>query len=185
LVHITDPLPPAFLQKYHLPDLPAALRELHAPQDLAAVEHAQSRIYFGKLLQRQLISLTHKLSYQQPKTTDQPDREGIKGFLSHLPFELTKAQKKSLKEIIDDLHSGRSMLRLLQGDVGSGKTIVAAVAAWYIITKNKGQAVFLAPLEVLAQQQYRSLAKLLLPLGVRVELLTGSSKPSEKKRIKQ
>ena len=77
------------------------------------------------------------------------------------------------------------MLRLLQGDVGSGKTIVAAVAAWYIITKNKGQAVFLAPLEVLAQQQYRSLAKLLLPLGVRVELLTGSSKPSEKKRIKQ
>ena len=77
------------------------------------------------------------------------------------------------------------MMKLLQGDVGSGKTIVAAIVAWYVIQHFGGQVVFLAPLEVLAQQQYRSLAKLLLPLGVRVELLTGSTKASEKKRIKQ
>ena len=77
------------------------------------------------------------------------------------------------------------MLKLLQGDVGSGKTIVAATAAYYLIQKTQWQVVFLAPLEVLAQQQFRSLAKLLLPLWIRVELLTGSTKASEKKRIKQ
>lgn len=77
------------------------------------------------------------------------------------------------------------MLRLLQGDVGSGKTIVAAIAAYYIMKEFGGQTVFLAPLEVLAQQHYRSLAALLLPLGVRIELVTGSVSKAQKDKIKQ
>lgn len=92
--------------------------------------------------------------------------------IERLPFSLTNAQKKSLKQIIEDIHKDRPMLRLLQGDVGSGKTIVAAIAAYYVLKRFGAQSVFLAPLEVLAQQHYRSLAALLLPLGVRVELIT-------------
>lgn len=84
--------------------------------------------------------------------------------IEKLPFTLTNAQKKALKQVIDDIHKDRPMLRLLQGDVGSGKTIVAAIAAYYVMKEMGGQSAFLAPLEVLAQQHYRSLAALLLPL---------------------
>lgn len=89
-----------------------------------------------------------------------------------LPFSLTQAQKKCIKAIIENLHDTRPMLRLLQGDVGSGKTVVAAIAAYYVIKKYGGQVAFLAPLEVLAQQHYRSMAKVLLPLGIRLACIT-------------
>ena len=102
------------------------------------------------------------------------DRNIIKEIITTLPFELTNAQKKVIKHITENIHEPKPMLRLLQGDVGSGKTVVASIAAYYTFKKYQGQSVFLAPLEVLANQHYKTLAKLLLPLGLRVALLTGS-----------
>ena len=104
--------------------------------------------------------------------------------LQHIPFELTHAQKKVVKQIIDDFHSWKPMIRLLQGDVGSWKTIVATLAAYYLKNVLWGQTVFLAPLEVLAQQHYQSIAKLLLPLWMRVELLTWSLTKWQKDKVK-
>lgn len=116
----------------------------------------------------------NRKNYQLNKklNAESQQREILKTMLQLLPFELTTAQKKVIKHIIDDFHSGKPMLRLLQGDVGSGKTIVATLAAYYLKQTQQGQTVFLAPLEVLAQQHFQSIAKLLLPLGLRVELLT-------------
>ena len=100
------------------------------------------------------------------------DRNIVKEIMATLPFELTNAQKKVIKHITENIHEPKPMLRLLQGDVGSGKTVVAAISAYYTFKKYQGQSVFLAPLEVLANQHYKTLAKLLLPLGLRVALLT-------------
>jgi len=94
----------------------------------------------------------------------QPDREIVKEIIKNLPFTLTNSQKKVIKHITENIHEPKPMLRLLQGDVGSGKTVVAATSAYYTYKKFGGQSVFMAPLEVLAQQHYRTLAKLLLPL---------------------
>lgn len=158
---------------------------LHAPQNFDEIAYAKQRIYFTKLLQRQLTSLVTKLSYQHSQPATSPDWELVKTFVDRLSFVLTTAQKRCIKQTIEEMHGPVTMMKLLQGDVGSGKTVVAAAAAWYVTQKFGGQVVFLAPLEVLAQQQYRSLAKLFLPLGVRVELLTGSVKASEKQRLKE
>lgn len=128
----------------------------------------------------------NKQNYQSATkqiSTDQ-QRDILKKMLSLLPFELTTAQKKVVKQIIDDFHSGKPMLRLLQWDVWSGKTIVATLAAYYIHTVFWGQTAFLAPLEVLATQHYRTIAKFLLPLGIRVECITGSLTKSQKDKIK-
>jgi ATP-dependent DNA helicase RecG len=92
------------------------------------------------------------------------DREIIKEILTKIPFQLTNAQKKVLKSVIENIHDPKPMIRLLQGDVGSGKTIVAAITAYYNYKKFNGQSAFLAPLEVLANQHYKTLSKLLLPL---------------------
>lgn len=184
---LTESLPQAFLQQYGLPDIQTTLRSLHAAESFEQINQAKRRLFFERMLRIQLLSLDNKQSYQEHgvETTSPPDRERIKDFISALPFELTHAQKRCIKEIIDDITSPKPMLRLLQGDVGSGKTIVAAIAALYTILVHHGQVAFLAPLEVLAQQHHRSLAKLLLPLGVRLELLTGSTTTAEKQRIKQ
>ena len=101
----------------------------------------------------------------------QPQRETVKEITATLPFELTGAQKRVIKEMLEDIHLPKPMLRLLQGDVGSGKTVVAAVVAYYVIKVFKGQVAFLAPLSILAQQHYQNLAKLLLPLGIRIEYI--------------
>ena len=158
---------------------------LHDPQNFDEIAHARERIYTTKLLQWQLNSLLTKQTYQQAHPTSIPDWEFVRTSIAHLPFTLTNAQKRAIKEIIEELHGPVTMMKLLQGDVGSGKTIVAGIISWYLLHTRGGQVVFLAPLAVLAQQQYHSLAKLFLPLGIRVELLTGSTKPSEKRRIKQ
>jgi len=114
-----------------------------------------------------------------------PARTTIRSFISTLPFTLTTAQKKVIKQIIDDFHKPQPMLRLLQWDVGSGKTIVATTAAYYIIKEFGWQVAFLAPTEILAKQHLKNLAKYLLPLWIKVELLVGSMTKSQKEKIKQ
>lgn len=108
-------LPERFLKEHNLPVLPAMMRDLHFPATLQDSERARFRLFFERLLKIQLVSLINKESYQHEiNIHDQPDRELVKEFLATLPFELTHAQKRSLKECIDDLHSGKTMMRLLQ-----------------------------------------------------------------------
>lgn len=182
-------LPVEFLQKFGLMDVVTTMQNMHYPVSYTDQQKAIKRVFFDRLLRIQLHALMQKDDYFAARPAELvpqslPHRDCIKDIVSKLPFSLTQAQKKVIKHVIDDFHGPTTMLRLLQGDVGSGKTIVAAIAAYYTIKKFSGQVVFLAPLEVLAQQHYRSLASLLLPLGIRLELLTGSLTASQKKKIK-
>lgn len=135
----------------------------------------------------QINSLLQKKKYQAGQEFDTMpiDRNIIKKFLDTLPFTLTNAQKVALKEIIENIHETQPMLRLLQWDVWSWKTIVAAAATWYIIKKFNGQVVFLAPLAVLADQHHKTLAKLLLPLWVNIQCITWATKKSHKQELKR
>ena len=107
----------------------------------------------------------------------------LEEFRALLPFKLTQAQRRVMEEMAADMAEGRPMNRLVQGDVGSGKTVVAAYAAWLTV-KNGHQAALMAPTEVLAEQHARSLSSLLSPAGVQVALLTGSMGTAEKKRVR-
>ena len=178
-------LPSSIIEQFTLSDRPQLLYQLHAPQSIEEIKHAKRTLFFLQMLRIQLQGLNTRDEYITTTQKEQPDRDHIKTFLDRLPFELTTAQKRVIKESLEDMLDGDAMLRLLQWDVGSGKTIVAATLARYVITKMNWQVAFLAPLEVLAQQHHKSLAKLLLPLWIRIELLTWSVKASEKQRIKQ
>ncbi len=114
-----------------------------------------------------------------------PERQIIKDFTSKLPFELTTAQKKVVKQIIEDFHSWQTMMRLLQWDVWSGKTIVAVIAIRYILQQFGWQIAFLAPLSVLSKQHFLSISKLLLPLWIHTELLSGELTTKQKEEVKQ
>lgn len=181
-------LPEEFIKLMGLLPLHDTIRQIHYPDNMELKDKAIHRIFFDRLLRIQLFSLINKEEYQKGNIVvkdEQIDRDIVKEFLEKLPFTLTNAQKKVTKHIIENLHEEKPMMRLLQWDVGSGKTVVAAVAAYYTYKKFWGQSVFLAPLEVLAVQHYKTLAKTLLPLGIRLELLTWSLSKSEKERIKQ
>lgn len=180
-------LPDEFIQKFGLLGVQETIKEMHYPTSFQRQKEANLRIFFDRLLRIQLYSLMNRSSYQQNKTNMDGEiiqREIIKDIISTLPFELTNAQKKVLKHITENIHEPKPMLRLLQWDVGSGKTIVAAASAYYTHKKFWWQSVFLAPLEVLANQHYKTLAKLFLPLGLRVALLTWSLSKWEKDKIK-
>lgn len=185
LQEFTEPFPKKFLDTYNLLPLQTTIKQLHFPETLEQADKAKHRLIFEKLLFIQLSSLQNQLNYQHHTTQQiEINRWYIKKFLTTLPFELTWAQKRSVKECIEDVHDGRTMMRLLQWDVGSGKTIVAAATAFHTIKELWWQVAFLAPLSVLALQHYRSLAKLLLPLWVRVEMLTGALTAAHKRDIK-
>lgn len=180
-------LPEEFIEKFGLMTVQETIRQIHYPESKTHAKKALQRIFFDRLLRIQLYARLNKISYQAQSNktgADIPERNLIKNFLDDLPFTLTNAQKKVTKAIIDDIHSEKPMMRLLQWDVGSGKTIVATIAAYYLHNYQQSQSVFLAPLEVLANQHHRTLAKLLLPLGIRVELLTWALPKSQKEKIK-
>ncbi|HKL44422.1 MAG TPA: ATP-dependent DNA helicase RecG [Candidatus Absconditabacterales bacterium] len=180
-------LPVEFLEKFNLMDVKETIRNIHYPKDVDKVRQAKKRIFFDRLLRIQLFSLINRDEYRKGSIVLNKvniDRNIIREIISKLSFELTGAQKRVLKDVIENIHDNKPMMRLLQGDVGSGKTIVAAIVAYYVYKKFGGQSVFLAPLEVLANQHYKTLAKLLLPLGLRIELLKGSLTKDQKEKIK-
>jgi ATP-dependent DNA helicase RecG len=184
--YFSEYLPEEFLKEFKLLDVQKTIQNIHYPDNENLKQQAIHRVFFDRLLRIQIFSLMNKLTYQSNNkviSTDQ-QREILKEMLQHIPFELTHAQKKVVKQIIDDFHSWKPMIRLLQWDVGSWKTIVATLAAFYLKKVLWGQTVFLAPLEVLAQQHYQSVARLLLPLWMRVGLLTGSLTKWQKDKIK-
>ena len=181
-------LPEELINKFWLPGVCETIKAMHYPETFKQQKNANMRIFFDRLLRVQLYSLINRQNYQQEKQgfiSEEIMWTIVKEITEKLPFTLTTAQKKVIKNITENIHEPKPMLRLLQWDVGSGKTVVAATSAYYMHKKFWGQSVFLAPLEVLAQQHYRTLAKLLLPLGLRVELLTGSVSKEQKDKIKK
>ena len=131
--YFSEYLPEQFLSDFSLLDVTTTIKNIHYPDSENLKNQAIHRIFFDRLLRIQLFSIINRNNYQSAKKiSHQQQRDILKKMLELLPFELTIAQKKVVKEIIDDFHSGKPMLRLLQGDVGSGKTIVAILAAYYI-----------------------------------------------------
>ena len=185
--HLHETLPSSILQKYHLMDRGSALRNMHYPDTMEIWQQAIFREKFEELFY-------HQLEYQYSRLTRQLHSVGrvfgmvgdhFNDFYSHnLPFPLTGAQKRVVKEIRADMRSGRQMNRLLQGDVGSGKTLVALLTI-LIALDNGCQACLMAPTEILATQHFANFQKMLAGLNINVELLIGSLKASQKKKIKQ
>lgn len=182
---VPETLPQGILTKYRLIGLRDALVNIHSPESIDKLQKAKLRLKFEELF---LIQL-NILRYAKNRSSK------IKGYLfSHigeyfnrfyfevLPFPLTGAQKRVLKEIRADMGSGRQMNRLLQGDVGSGKTIVALMTA-LMAADNGYQTCLMAPTEILATQHYESLSQLASKIGIRVELLTGSTKKTKREEI--
>ena len=178
-------LPQEIREKYRLIDRPAAFRKIHLPDSLADADQASRRLKFEELFFIQLRMLRHKYDRQEASeghVFGELEEYFNPFFKNVLPFELTNAQKRVTREIRKDLTSGKQMNRLLQGDVGSGKTIVAVMTMLMAID-NKFQACLMAPTEILAIQHYNGISKLLEQVNVKVDLLTGSVKGAERKRI--
>ncbi|MBP5433323.1 ATP-dependent DNA helicase RecG [Ruminococcus sp.] len=172
------------LRKYDLCPLMWALENIHFPESELAAETARRRLAFDELLKLQ-IGMSVMKSRSRRSTAFRMDKSvDIENFTEGLPFELTDDQKKAVLEITDDLCRGVPMNRLLQGDVGSGKTAVAA-AACYFAARNGIQSALMAPTEILASQHFRTLSDFLEPFGVKVCLLTGSLTPKKKALIRE
>ena len=186
LPDVEDPMPQHLLMEKGLVPIHFALRNIHFPKDLNALEKARYRLKFEELFFLQLSLLKQKYvrsrnehGIMMPKVG-----EAFNACYESLPFPLTGAQKRVIKEIRDDMKSGHQMNRLLQGDVGSGKTMVAVLTA-LIAVGNGYQACIMAPTEVLAQQHFRNISKYLDGTGVRTALLTGSSRTAERREVHQ
>ncbi|MBP5423377.1 MAG: ATP-dependent DNA helicase RecG [Paludibacteraceae bacterium] len=182
---IDETLPEYLTREYHLMPLHDALVNIHFPKDLETLRVAQFRLKFEELYFIQLDML--RRSKIRSKRFKGMQFEHIGHYFNTfykecLPFDLTGAQKRVLREIRTDVGSGRQMNRLLQGDVGSGKTLVALMTMLMALD-NDYQACMMAPTEILATQHYESLSALLSPLGVSIELLTGSTKKKDRDRI--
>lgn len=171
-VVLVDEIPAEIRQQFDLIALSQAVRWLHQPQTLAEVMQAKRRLQFGELLRYQLRALGVRRERQEWNAPPIPFNEELaKQFVSHLPFTLTTGQRKAAWRILQDLEQGQPMRRLLQGDVGSGKTVVAALAMAQAV-KAGWQTVLLAPTEILAQQHFKIISSLLSPFGVDTILAT-------------
>ena len=173
-------LPAELTKKENLLPEKTAIEQIHFPQNKSLAQKAKYRLAFDELFLIQLASLLRKKEWETKTLGKQffIDFEKSMKFVENLPFTLTSAQKRCIKEILLDLQKNVPMNRLLQGDVGSGKTVVAALAA-YTAFLNNSDTLFMAPTEILANQHYNTLKSLLEPFGVPVELITGSNKSSK------
>ena len=184
LPYIEESLPEYLMKQCGLVPLHFALRNIHFPKDMISLEKAKYRLKFEELFYLQLSLLKQKYIRSRAEHGIRMTKVGEAFNLCYnsLPFPLTGAQKRVITEIRNDMKSGRQMNRLLQGDVGSGKTMVAVLTA-LIAIGNGFQACIMAPTEVLAQQHYKNIQKFLAPTGVKSALLTGSSKASERREV--
>ncbi len=181
LDNITDSLPGDILQKYNLPSLTSALVYIHAPKKMSDADAARKRFAFEEVFFIQLVKQDQKIAYQESGAfIINPDKAVLKKFTDRLGFELTNGQKDAVTQILQDISSETPMSRLLEGDVGSGKTVVAALATYATVTtKPTGQTFgslqvgYMAPTEILAKQIFADFVELLGPLGISVGLITG------------
>lgn len=173
---IPDPLPPETRERHHLMPIADAIRSMHFPETPKEAAAAERRFIFQDLLLFQLRSLRERSRIRQAAAPAIPaDVEIIKQFTSSLPFALTDAQRRSVWEIAKDMEKPRPMHRLLEGDVGSGKTVVAAVASLLAVRAGYRVA-FMAPTEILARQHYATLERVLAPFGIALALRVGGGR---------
>ena len=184
LPEIKETLPDYILKENALVPLAYAIRNIHFPADSYALQKSVRRLKFEELFFLQLSLLKQKYIQSRNSVGLPVNKVGtaFNDCFNALPYELTGAQKRVIKEIREDMRSGHQMNRLLQGDVGSGKTMVAVLSA-LLAVDNGFQACIMAPTEVLAQQHYANICKYLSPTSVRCALLTGSSTAKERREI--
>jgi len=170
---IPESLPKDIIKKYKFLPINEAIWQLHFPESFEAADAAKARFSFEELFLIQLNVLKQKIKLMQKRSPEcKMDADLMKKFTDSLPFQLTDSQKKCAYAILKDLEKSVPMSRLLEGDVGSGKTVVAAMAALSVIS-NKHQVAFLAPTEILAKQHFKSVANLLKDVDINLGLLTG------------
>ncbi|MFZ0548285.1 MAG: ATP-dependent DNA helicase RecG [Candidatus Promineifilaceae bacterium] len=177
---VPDPLPVSIRQRRGFYTLPYTLQQVHFPDSQETLHHARQRLVFDELFLLQLGMLGLRRDWQSAPGIPVPyNEEALAAFTSMLSFDLTGAQKRVIDEILTDMARNVPMNRLLQGDVGAGKTIIAA-AAMVAAVQGGLQAALMAPTEILAEQHYQGLSSLLEQLDIRVSLLTGSTAASER-----
>lgn len=185
LPQLRETLPPSTMAALNLMPLDRAIRELHRPTSAAELQKARERMKFEELFYIQTDMLRRNRRRRQQSAGYRFGRVGrfFNAFYSQcLPFELTGAQKRVVKEIRADVNTGRQMNRLVQGDVGSGKTLVALMAM-LLALDNGYQGCLMAPTEILAAQHYETLRGLVAKIGINVRLLTGSTRAAERREI--
>ncbi|MDP2187874.1 MAG: ATP-dependent DNA helicase RecG [Sphingobacteriaceae bacterium] len=181
--HLVENLPQGLRQHFQLVDRKTAFKQIHYPESLEQLEQARRRLKFEELFFLQFGMIYNKRARKAAQRGHVFSQVGqyFNGFYqNHLPFELTDAQKRVVKEIREDMRTGQQMNRLLQGDVGSGKTVVALLTM-LLAADNGFQACLMAPTEILATQHYQSIKMLLGELPVEVALLTGSTRIKERR----
>jgi ATP-dependent DNA helicase RecG len=187
---LEDPLPAGIREQNSLPDLVRAVQEIHFPDSDEELQKAKIRLAFDELFLLQMGVLSQKKQWEsRPGEIYDCPEDWLQSRIEGLPFQLTSAQVRALDQIREDLRSGTPMNRLLQGDVGSGKTVIAALAA-LIVIRGGGQAAFLAPTSILAEQHFLSLTGLLAGDGgelkkEEIRLLIGATPENEKAEIRQ
>lgn len=180
-LEIPDPLPTAIREAERLPSLKSALHDIHFPQTATAVQSGIERLKFDEALKISLGILSNSVAKKHSEIAI-TSFAGINALIKRLPYELTKSQQAVIADLVADLKSGGVMNRLVQGDVGSGKTVIAIIAAC-LMAQNGYQTAYMAPTEILAQQHGRNFKKLLAGTGINVAVVTGSIKGKEKKDI--
>lgn len=181
---IPEVLPLEIVKKNNLLSLDQALRIIHFPYSFSSQKEAAKRFSFQELFFLQLFVLSQRIKRIRAKSFPLPIKlPRIQNFVRSLPFELTKSQKKAAWQILKDMEKQRPMFRLLQGDVGSGKTIVAAIAALNVV-KSGGQAVFMAPTEILAKQHFETIHNFLKNFDVNIGLITSKTDRFFSKKLK-
>lgn len=180
---LDDPIPEEILEKYHLPALKTALVWIHTPQKHEHAEAARKRFSFEEIFFIQLERQKTRHEFKERKAfVIEKDLPDLEKFMSHFPFTPTSAQEKAISQILADFRRGHPMARLLEGDVGSGKTAVAAAAAYAVTTSRPKdqdfgtlQTAIMAPTEILAQQHFESFIKYFRVLPINIALITGTS----------
>jgi ATP-dependent DNA helicase RecG len=181
---VVDPVPEPEREKAGLGHLHDALMRIHYPEKREDIEHARRRLAYDELLAYQFVVVQSKREREQVTKAHTYDAPGdrLKQLREGLPFALTEAQEKAVGEIIGDLRQQRPMNRLLQGDVGCGKTVVAVLAAAFV-AENAMQAAFMAPTEILAEQHFRNWEEPLAAVGIRAGLVTSSLTAAKKRQV--
>lgn len=179
-------LPPDIITRYHLLDRKTALYHAHFPQNFDQANSARKRLAFDELFILNLAANMRKKSWLENKAAHSLDKKipprHMENFIRKLPFQLTNAQTKATSEILSDLTKEKPMNRLLEGDVGSGKTIVATIAM-YFTWLNGYKSILMAPTEILARQHFHTISTLLEPYSIKTGLFTGAEKEENTKQI--
>lgn len=177
---LADPIPAQFRQRHHLVELSEALAHIHFPPNDVQLEAARRRLVFDEFFYLQMALLVRRGQVPQRMKGQSLSRSLLERFQANLPFALTTAQQRTLTQVLDDLTQTFSMNRLVQGDVGAGKTVIAVGACLAVIEQGQ-QAALMAPTETLAQQHHAKVTSWLEPLGLKTALLTGSTSTKERR----